>query len=180
MRPQLICLGMFALLCAVPAAAQTPSQTPKPPAAKSDHSADDQAVAKLLEDTQTALNNHDAKAMAETWATDGDLRAPTGELVKGRAKIEKYWTDRFAGMFKNLKVTVHAGDTRYLGANVAIGNGSADVSGATSPDGKELPPYTVLVTNVLVKRNGSWQVLTNRVWPANAMPGPAPARRPTT
>lgn len=180
MRRALICVVALAF-CVAPAWSQTGTQASKAPAAKLDHSADDQAIAKLVQDTEAAINNHDAKALAETWATDGDLRAPTGELVKGRSAVEKYWTARFAGPFKSLKVTINpAGETRYLGANVAIGNGSAEVTGAVAPDGKDIPPYTVLVTNVLVKRNGSWQIFSNRVWPANAIPGPPLTKKSTS
>jgi uncharacterized protein (TIGR02246 family) len=173
MRRTVICVIALTFSVA-PGWSQTGAQTSRASAARVDHSADDEAISKLLEATQTALNSHDARALAETWATDGDLRAPTGELVKGRSAVEKYWSARFAGPFKNLKVTINpAGETRYLGQNVAIGNGSAEVTGAMAADGKDVPPYTALVTNVLVKRNGSWQVLSNRVWPANAIPGPS-------
>jgi len=35
-----------------------------------------------------AWNKHDAKAMAATWAKDGDLVNPFGRVAKGRAEVE--------------------------------------------------------------------------------------------
>ena len=181
MRRLVICLGVITILTwAVSSAAQT-SAAVKSPAAKADHRPDDLAIAKLLENTQTAFNNHDAKGIAASSSEDGDMRDPDGTIIKGRAKMAQLWSERFAGMYKNLKVTIHPATTiRYIGSTIAVMDTTADTSGLIGPDGKELPASTLLVTNVLVKRNGSWQVLAQRAWPMNAVPGPAPARRPTS
>jgi uncharacterized protein (TIGR02246 family) len=171
----------LALLGAAPAWSQTGDQASKAPAAKVDHSGDDQAIAKTREDIQAAVNNHDAKALAAFFATDGDVRAIDGELIRGRAAIEKYYAALFNSRLKDAKITGTATvDTRYLGANVAITNGTAEITGAKGLDGKDIPPYTLLVTGVLVKRNGTWQTLSQRTWPANAIPGPTAAKRKTS
>ncbi len=179
MRRALVFTVALALLSAPRAWSQSPGQAGKAPAAAADHSADDQALAKIMEDVQNALNNHNAKALAATFATDGDLRAADGAMVKGRAAIEKYYGVLFAAdRFKDAKASVAStAENRYLGANVAIANATAEISGAKGLDGKDLPTYTQLVTFVAVKRNGTWQTLSARGWPANAMPGPAPKRK---
>ena len=46
------------------------------------------------------------KAVATTFATDADLRAPDGELIKGRAAIENFYVALFAERFEDAKVTV--------------------------------------------------------------------------
>jgi uncharacterized protein (TIGR02246 family) len=167
-------------LWAAPSWAQTPAPSSKAPAAKQDRSADDPALAKVVQDVQGAVNNHDAKALAATFTLDADLRAPDGEMVKGRAAIERYYATLFNGRLKEVKVTaVSTADTRYLGANLAITNGKAEVAGAKGLDGKDLPSYTLLTMVVSVKRSGTWQTLSQRTWPANAIPGP-PAPRSKT
>src|SRR5712692_1221018 len=175
---------MFAVtlaLSAAPAWPQTGGQGGQAPAAQSDHSADDQALVKIREDIQTAFNAHDAKGVAAVFTTDGDLRSPDGELVKGRAAIEKFYAALFSGPDKAAKIALAPGlDTRYLGANVAIMNGRAEVTGAIGPDEKESPAYTALTTSDVVKRTGTWQILSSRVWPANAIPGPAPSKKKTS
>jgi uncharacterized protein (TIGR02246 family) len=85
-----------------------------------------------MEDVLNATNNHDAKALAGTWAIDGDLRASDGAMVKGRVAIEKHYGVLFAAdRLKDAKATyTSTAENRYLGANVAIINATAEVSGA--------------------------------------------------
>lgn len=170
---------MAFVLCAAPAWPQTTAQGNKAPAAKPDRSADDEALAKVTQDVVAAVNSHDSKALAATFASDADLRAPDGEMVKGRAAIEKYYATLFSGRLKDVKATTSMVDTRYLGTNLAISNGKAEIAGAKGLDGKDLPTYTLLTMVVSVKRNGTWQTLSQRTWPANAVPGP-PAPRSKT
>lgn len=168
MRQVVAALGLLAVAFGVTAMAQT--------TAKVDHTADDQALAKQREDIQTAYNNHDAKAYAGFFATDADMRSADGELVHGRPAIEKVYATAFAGRLKNAKITFQPSvTTRYLGATLALIDGAYDLTGVMGTDGKDLPPSKFLVTATEVKRNGTWQVLTMRTWPANAIPGPAPA-----
>ena len=69
---------------------------------------------------ETAFSEPELKAVAATFATDADLRAPDGGLIKGRAALEKLYVALFAARFEDARVTVASpADNRYRGANVA-------------------------------------------------------------
>src|SRR6202022_2317730 len=103
-----VAVAVALLLGPAPAWSQTGDQAGKATAAKGDHSGDDQAIAKMRDDIQVAVNNHDAKVLAAIFATDGDVRASDGELIKGRATIEKYYAALFNSRLKDAKVTAVA------------------------------------------------------------------------
>jgi len=133
-------------LCAAAAAAQTPA----------DHAADALAINTLMSKYQAAYNKHDPKASAALYTTDGDRRTLDGRVVKGREAIEKQLTDDFNGRLKSAVVTFDTSSVlRYIGGDMAILDGSAQLSGTR-----------YFHTVVLVKRAGAWQILALRNWPA--------------
>src|SRR5215472_14888586 len=82
--------------------------------------ADEAAIRKILDARNAAYNNHDAKALAATYAPDADLVTGTGRLVSGRADIEKNYTENFAGVDKNASVKTDSSKLRFLTPDTAI------------------------------------------------------------
>jgi uncharacterized protein (TIGR02246 family) len=133
--------------------------------APADHGSDAAAIAKLLTDYQTAYSSHDAKASAAFYATDGDRRTSDGRVVKGREAIERQLTSDFAGRFKSATVKFDPQeDIRYIGADMAVVDGSAQLGGVHTAGGMVLPPAKYFHTIVVVKRGGNWQILALRNW----------------
>lgn len=150
MKTLCICTITILLAGAATAAAQTPAE-----------------IAKVLADYQTAYSSHDAKASAALYATDGDRRTVDGHVVKGRQAIERQLTADFNGRFKSAVVTFNPDeDVRHVGADMAIVDGSAMLSGVATAAGKSMPPTRFFHTIVLVKRDGAWQILVLRNWAA--------------
>jgi len=154
---KILCVWTMALVCA--GAATLGAQT-----------SDAAGITKLLSDYQTAYSSHDAKAAAALYATDGDRRTADGRVVKGRDAVERQLASDFQGRFKSAVVKFDPQeDIRYVG-ELAIVDGSAQLSGVRSSSGTTLGAAKYFHTIVAVKRNGAWQILSLRNWAAPPAP----------
>jgi uncharacterized protein (TIGR02246 family) len=118
--------------------------------------ADEAAIRKILDARNAAYNNHDAKALAATYAPDADLVTGTGRVISGKAAIEKNYRDAFAGVDKTASVTIDSSTVRFLTADTAI----LDMDGVTT--GRTDGAIRTHATWVYVKRNGEWMVVAIR------------------
>ena len=119
-------------------------------------STDEAAIRKVLDVRNAAYNNHDAKALAATYAPDADLVTGTGRIVSGRAAIERNYAESFAGVDKNAVVKTESAKVRFLTADTAI----LDLEGVTT--GRADGTLKTHATWVYVKRNGGWAVVAIR------------------
>ena len=118
--------------------------------------ADEAAIRKILDARNAAYNNHDAKALAATYAPDADLVTGTGRIISGRAAIEKNYVEAFAGVDKNASVKIESSKVRFVTADTAI----LDMDGVTT--GRADGAIKTHATWVYVKRNGEWMVVAIR------------------
>ena len=118
--------------------------------------ADEAAIRKILDARNAAYNNHDAKALAATYAPDADLVTGTGRVVSGRAEIEKNYLQAFAGVDKNASVKIDSSKVRFLTPDTAI----LDLDGVTT--GRTDGTIKSHATWVFVKRNREWMVVAIR------------------
>ena len=119
-------------------------------------STDEAAIRKILDARNAAYNNHDAKALAATYAPDADLVTGTGRIVSGRAAIERNYAESFAGVDKNAVVKTESAKIRFLTADTAI----LDLEGVTT--GRADGTIKTHATWVYVKRNSEWTVVAIR------------------
>jgi uncharacterized protein (TIGR02246 family) len=119
-------------------------------------STDEAAIRKVLDIRNAAYNNHDAKALAATYAPDADLVTGTGRIVSGRAAIERNYAESFAGVDKNAVVKTESSKIRYLTADTAI----LDLDGVTT--GRADETIKTHATWVYVRRSGEWTVVAIR------------------
>jgi uncharacterized protein (TIGR02246 family) len=117
--------------------------------------ADEAAIRKLSNDFFAAWSRDDVKAMTATFAEDADLINPFGRVARGRAEIEKLFTDEHAGPFKGTRYEA-AVSLRMLAPTVALGDWESTVTGMHDPAGKALPPFKHHVAAVYVKKGGRW------------------------
>jgi uncharacterized protein (TIGR02246 family) len=153
---------LFGYLAAAPVWATDAETAAKP-------SGDEAAIRASAETYKQAFAAGDAKALAATFADDGELIDATGGRHKGRADIER----EFSGILANhpqpkLDVTIES--IKFLSPDVAIETGTALATSANQPSGTP-SRYTA----VLVKRDGKW-LLSNVNELQTAAPG-SPAER---
>jgi uncharacterized protein (TIGR02246 family) len=127
----------------------TPPRSPTYPAPVAQKS--DPALEQLARDYETAFNKGDGKALAALYATDALRVTPTGHLITGQAAIENDYLTNLAGPFKGTKLLLHPGKTQTLTADVALIEGTYEVTGGTTPvKGRYL--------NTVVKQSGQWRL----------------------
>ena len=144
MRERLLILLVAVLLSAASAYAQLGTRT------------DEAAIRKILDARNAAYNNHDAKALAATYAPDADLVTGTGRLISGRVEIEKNYVEVFAGVDRNATVKINRSKVRFVSQDTAI----LDMDGVTT--GRTDGSITTHATWIYVKRNGQWMVVAIR------------------
>jgi uncharacterized protein (TIGR02246 family) len=130
--------------------------------AQKGHARDEDAIRRLMADYTHASNRHDAKAMSMLWARDGDSVNSTGQVVRGRAEIEKTVAELHSKFFRGARITRTVRAIRFIKPDVAIADGSWKTVGALGPDGKEYPPLKGLYTIITVKQRGVWLILAAR------------------
>ena len=126
--------------------------------------ADDEiaGVRKSCEAVVSGWNKHDAKAIAAVFAEDADMISPHGQLVSGRAAIEKAFTEDMNGPLKESAITVIKEPVRFPTADIAVSDAEVTLEGALGPDGKKSAPMTMIVTNVWKKADGKWWIYASR------------------
>jgi uncharacterized protein (TIGR02246 family) len=108
-------------------------------------------IQKLVEQVQAAFNKGDAKALAALHTTEALRIGSTGGFFRGRAAIEKDAADNLAGRYKGMKLVLHPGKTQMLTPEVAVNEGTFEMTGGSSPiRGRYL--------NTLLREGGQWRI----------------------
>jgi uncharacterized protein (TIGR02246 family) len=131
----------------------------------------DPALDKLAADWAAAFAKGDAKSLAGFYTENAVRMTPEGGTVVGRAAIEKEFASNIAGPWKGAKIMIKVGSTHAVGTDIAVNEGTWEVSGATGPDGKPLSLRGNYV-NTIVKKGGAWVIASN----AAAPPAPTPTK----
>ena len=125
--------------------------------ARLDTAADEAAIYRIRDAHDSAWNQHDAKALAGLFASDAD-RATVNGWFFGRAEIERGYTNTFAGAFRTAMLRNESPKLRFLTADVALLDVDNIVTGTA--DGKPVENHS---TSIFVKRDGRWQLVSNRL-----------------
>jgi len=117
--------------------------------------------AEAFTDSYTA---HDAKAIAATFAADGEFINEEGQVVAGRQAIQAH----FEGLFQNLpeaKVRLKVESVKLVAPNVAIEEGIAETMMGDAQD-VQTSRYVALH----VKQGNEWLIARSRDFPAEGTP----------
>jgi uncharacterized protein (TIGR02246 family) len=104
--------------------------------------------AKLADQYIAAFNKGDAKALTALYTADATRLGPDGQLLTGRAAVEKSYMDGFAGALKGSTLTLQQGGTQAVTSDVKIMEGRFAVSGAAPIKGRYV--------NTIVRQGGTW------------------------
>lgn len=135
--------------------------------------ADEAAIRKAAEQFPPAWAKSDAKALAALYTTDADYVSSTGLMAKGSAEIEKAYITQFSGVYKGTSLRNATTNIRFLKPDIAITNGTFEVTGLRGPGGQEAPPRKGISTSILVKQNGQWLITALRAWVPPSPPSQA-------
>lgn len=143
------------------------------PVAEASRRADEQAIRKLWEQVVAAYNRGDARTIAQLWAQDGDAMDVDGSLFRGRAEVENLFAEIFSSS-RERRASSPVTSVRFLKPDVAIVDGSYEISGRRSPAGESLPIVKGLFTFVATKKEGQWVIVALRAMRPVGAPGAPP------
>jgi uncharacterized protein (TIGR02246 family) len=121
----------------------------------------DPALDKLATDWAATFARGDAKGLAGYYTENAVRVTPQAGAVVGRAAIEKEFAGNFAGPWKGTKIKIVVGATQAVGTDIAVNEGTYEVTGIMGPDGKPVPPLKGHYLNTIVKKNGAWMIAGN-------------------
>jgi uncharacterized protein (TIGR02246 family) len=121
--------------------------------------ADDEALRKLPQLHCEAWNKGDAHELAKLMADDGDFVTVATVYLHGRADYEKFHARLLSGRFKNSSFTPLETTVRFLRPDMGVVHWSWKMTGDKNYDGTDRPPRFGLMTLVVEKREGSWQIV---------------------
>lgn len=131
---------------------------------------DRKAIAALMDRFVGAWNMHDAKAFAAVFAEDADFTNWRGTGAGGRSEIEKFHAPMFATIFKNSHQAYTAIKTRFIRPDVAAVDVHWEMTGATDAQGIPRPDRQGLLSLVMAKNGGQWQILVMHNLDLTALP----------
>ena len=113
------------------------------------------AVRNLASSFAAAWNKHDAKALAEHFAEDGDLIDPAGREARGRTEIEALLRDEHASNLKNSSMKQTVDRIQILAPDLVIATNRCEMSGVPLA-------HNVIATMVLRNERGTWRIVASR------------------
>jgi uncharacterized protein (TIGR02246 family) len=121
--------------------------------------ADEEAVRKLPQTMCDAWNKHDGHEMAKVMADDVDFVTVATVYLHGRADFEKFHVRLMSGRFKDSTMEPLQTTARFLRPDMAVVHWSWKIAGDKNFDGTARPPRFGMMTLVVEKRGGAWQVV---------------------
>ncbi|HVO82562.1 MAG TPA: SgcJ/EcaC family oxidoreductase [Terriglobales bacterium] len=119
---------------------------------------DEAQVRQLIPEFVSAWARADGPGLASFFAPDGDLIIPSGQVFSGRETIGNFYSSVFARGYKGSAGSGEIVRMRFVGAEVALGDGNWSIIGATNQAGMPAPPEHGVFTFVAVKANGRWYI----------------------
>jgi uncharacterized protein (TIGR02246 family) len=124
-----------------------------------DRKADQDALRKLTEALEGAVDKEDARALASLWTEEGEYVGEHGVTIRGRSAIEKAYGLAF-GKNHRTKLQLHVDSIRFVARDSAIIEGRAQ-----SQRGKADQPTSSRFSVLCARENGTWLIALLREWP---------------
>lgn len=121
-----------------------------------------------------AWNRQSSEELVEFYTADADHFSADGQVAAGRGEIEQLFAKQLGGVYKGTKLKLTLDNMRFLSPEIAIANGSFQLTGVQGPNGP-LPPLKGLHTDVWTIEDGQWKVAASRI-SLPARPGAMAAR----
>jgi len=98
--------------------------------------------------------------LKETRGSRPRKRSLSGTFLSSPV-VEKEFATNFAGPFKGAAIKINVGAIETVGPDIAVNEGTYEVSGVMGPDGKPAPAIKGSYLNTIVKKGGAWKIAGN-------------------
>jgi uncharacterized protein (TIGR02246 family) len=140
--------------------------------AQTDAAADEHAIRAVMDRFMDAWNRHNAKAFAAVFAEDADFTNVRGNGASGRAKIEDFHAPMFATIFSKTHQEYTDIKTRLIRPDVASVDVHWKMTGAIDAEGNPRPEREGLLSFVMAKNAGRWEIAVMHNLEISALPPP--------
>lgn len=123
---------------------------------------DEKGIRALFEEHYNAWNQHDAKKMADLYASDGDLRTSGNRKGKDHDEIEAIFLDQHSHQMREAHIEGSIDSIQLVKPDVAFVDGESTVTGMQTLEKNKFPRLHHHVVFLLVKRDGQWKILVGR------------------
>lgn len=134
---------------------------------------DEHAIRAVVDQFMNAWNRHDAKAFAAVFSKDADFTNWRGGGASGRAKIEEYHAPVFATIFRKSHQEYTDIKIRLIRADVAAVDVHWKMTGALDRQGNPRPDRNGLLSLVMAKNSGRWEIVVMHNLDISALPPPS-------
>jgi uncharacterized protein (TIGR02246 family) len=118
------------------------------------------AIAETVAAYATAWNTADARALAGLYTMHADYTGFGSVMTRGRADIEARYQQLFAGVYNGSQAKIAISSLRFVKPDVAIVDGSLELTGIRGSDGKVAEPATALFIAIMTNEEGRWLFTT--------------------
>ena len=150
MRVHAVFLAVVAVVATLGLVVAQDTPARQPAAVPPEREPDARAIRDLLASFVKAYNEKDAKALGDLFTSDAEIEDEDGEVTRGRDAI----VGRFSKIFQESggeRLAVDADSLRFLGADIAIEEGTASLSTA-----EDNPPRTNRYSVIYARQGGRW------------------------
>jgi uncharacterized protein (TIGR02246 family) len=105
-----------------------------------------------------AWNLHDAHAFSMAFAEDADFTNVRGMGAHSRAGVEKFHEQPFATWFKESNLKITSNKVRFIKPDVAAVDAWWEMTGAKTPDGKDIPLRKGLLNFIMTMNGDKWLI----------------------
>lgn len=109
-----------------------------------------------------AWNRADAAALAHLFTDDGDLVIPEGLLLRGRLAVQDFYASVFARGYAGSTTQAVVAQLRAIAPGVIVLDATWSITGAKNTKGEPRCAERGILTAVVVKRAGRWQLAALR------------------
>lgn len=120
--------------------------------------ADQEAVEQVVVAALAAWNRKNAGEFASVFIEDAEFTDVVGQLMPGRAEIERLHIPPLTTVLKNAHLHMQEMRIKAIRPDVASVDVKWETTGHTKPDGSPLPPRYGLLHFVIVKDENKWAV----------------------
>lgn len=107
----------------------------------------------------SAWNRHDMAALADLFAADAHFVNVVGLWWRGRGEIQAAHEATHRSMFRDSQLHQLATEVRHPVDGIAIARTHWRLEGHRAPDDSPLPPREGVLVQVMVPREGGWQII---------------------
>jgi len=123
---------------------------------------DEDMIRARTDEFEQAVSSADSKAIGALFIEDGDLVDQAGMMHHGRMAIVERYQKLFEGPYKGTQANLEISSVRFVRPEIAVIDGTYELTGMKSAEGQDLPAVKGMFTNVSVKQNGQWMLHCSR------------------